>query len=57
MSLDTELFTLINKCEYSAAVNLLKNNKGININALDEKGCSLFMAAMRNVSRVPQERF
>ncbi len=57
MSLEAELFKLINKCEYSAAHTLLTNNKGIDINALDEEGCSLFMAAVENRAGLPSERY
>lgn len=57
MSLETELFMLINNREYSTARILLANNKNIDINALDEEGCSFFMAAVENQAGLPPERY
>lgn len=57
MSLETELFKLIDKREYSAARSLLTNNKEIDINALNEEGSSFFMAAVENRAELPPERY
>lgn len=57
MSLEDELFKLINKREYSTARILLANNKNIDINALDEEGSSFFMAAVENDAGLPPERY
>ncbi|MDR3443442.1 MAG: hypothetical protein P4L65_10570 [Legionella sp.] len=56
MSLEIELFKLISKKKYPEAITLL-NNKEVNINALDEEGCSLLMAAVRKSLGAPKERY
>lgn len=54
MSLETKLFELINNNEYAAGLPLLEH---VDINALDEDGCSLLMAAIENHSGAPAERY
>ncbi|MFJ1269974.1 hypothetical protein ACD661_15555 [Legionella lytica] len=57
MSLETELFKLLNKREYVAAFNLLKQNPNLDVNALNEEGGSLFMEAVMNDGRDTPERY
>ena len=56
MSLETELFTLISKKKFPEALALLTSNKEVNINALDDEGCSLLMAAVVKSIGAPKER-
>jgi len=53
MSLENKLFKLIEKREYAAACTLLATNP-IDINAVDEEGCSFFMAAVERSVGAPQ---
>lgn len=57
MSLETELFKLISKKKYPEAITLLTNNKEVNINALNEEGCSLLMTAIEKSFSAPKERY
>lgn len=57
MSLETELFKLLNKREYAAALTLLKQNPNLDVNALNEEGGSLFMEAVMNDGKDTPERY
>ena len=54
MSLEADLFKLLNNSEYPAALTLLKSNPTLDINALNEKGGSFFMEAVMNESKSPE---
>ncbi|CAM4448462.1 MAG: hypothetical protein LEGION0403_FIIPPAGN_02248 [Legionella sp.] len=55
MSLETDLFKLLNKREYAAALTLLKQNPNIDVNALNEEGGSFFMEAVMNSTKQSPE--
>jgi hypothetical protein len=54
MSLEAELFKLLNKREYPAALTLLQQSPNLDINALNDEGGSLFMEAVMNKSISPE---
>lgn len=57
MSLETDLFKLLNKREYAAALTLLKQNPNIDVNALNEEGGSFFMVAVMKFTKQSPERY
>lgn len=57
MSLETELFELIKTEKYPEALILSTSKKDLNINALDDEGCSFFMAAIENDFDDNQNRY
>ncbi|CAM4376402.1 MAG: hypothetical protein LEGION0403_FIIPPAGN_02062 [Legionella sp.] len=57
MSLETELFKLLNKREYATALTLLKQNPNIDVNALNEEGGSFLMEAVMNRTKESPERY
>ncbi len=54
MSLEAELFKLLSKRLYPAALTLLQQSPNLDINALNEEGGSLFMEAVMNKSIAPE---
>ncbi|USQ15552.1 hypothetical protein J2N86_16145 (plasmid) [Legionella lytica] len=57
MSLETELFKLLNKREYATVLTLLKQNPNIDVNALNEEGGSFLMEAVMNRTKESPERY
>lgn len=56
MSLENQMFELITKRDFSAALSLLESNKVLNINALDKNGNSFLMSAVLDTVN-SQERY
>lgn len=57
MSLETELFKLLNKREYATALTLLKQNPNLDVNALNEEGGSFLMVAVMKFTKEIPERY
>lgn len=57
MSLEAELFQLINTKKYPEALRFVASIKELNINAVDEEGRSFLVAAIEKFMNTPQERY